>query len=137
MESVSYTIKGSTAKYSTHLSHREFACGCNHTDCVMQLARYDLLHAFDMTRIQYGEPITITSGFRCQRHNRDIGGVDNSMHKIGAGVDFWSRDLGALEVACQDHFDVVIRYKNYIHCQMNLAQFPEEDFISWQYTKKD
>jgi len=32
-------------------------------------------------------PVRITSGGRCERHNREIGGVSNSLHTLSAAID--------------------------------------------------
>ena len=40
-----------------------------------------------------GKPITITSGYRCQKLNELIGGAENSQHQDGEAVDFWCDNL--------------------------------------------
>jgi zinc D-Ala-D-Ala carboxypeptidase len=40
-----------------------------------------------------GKPITITSGFRCHKLNKLVGGAENSQHQSGEAVDFWCEDL--------------------------------------------
>lgn len=41
-------------------------------------------------REKYGKPIIITSGYRCEKLNKLVGGAANSAHKYGAAVDFHS-----------------------------------------------
>lgn len=38
-------------------------------------------------RNKYGKPITITSGFRCEKLNKAVGGVPTSQHIKGEAVD--------------------------------------------------
>lgn len=38
-------------------------------------------------RLRLGEPIVITSGYRCQKLNRLVGGVKNSQHTTGEAAD--------------------------------------------------
>lgn len=38
-------------------------------------------------RDEFGEPIIVSSGYRCERVNNGIGGDKNSDHKYGAAVD--------------------------------------------------
>lgn len=130
---VNYFKKYSGGYLSAHMKKSEFQCGCNHPDCGLQQMMWQLNHAFEMTRSEYGAPITITSGYRCQRHNKESKGVPFSLHRVGAAIDLWTLRLDILEKAARHHFDRVIRYENYIHCSMDLKEFPEEDFISWQY----
>lgn len=53
-------------------------------------------HAFllklDMIRGNIGRPITITSGYRTEQHNREVGGVDSSSHTKGLAADISCRD---------------------------------------------
>lgn len=35
----------------------------------------------------FGKPITIGSGYRCQKLNKAVGGVSNSRHTLGEAVD--------------------------------------------------
>lgn len=44
-------------------------------------------------RNAWGKPITISSGYRCPALNRAIGGVNNSAHLDGYGVDCVSEDF--------------------------------------------
>lgn len=41
----------------------------------------------DPLREWYGKPIYVNSGYRCQALNKAVGGVSNSFHLIGCGVD--------------------------------------------------
>ena len=34
-----------------------------------------------------GRPYTVSSGYRCAKHNKDVGGVANSRHTIGKAMD--------------------------------------------------
>ena len=40
-------------------------------------------------RDHLGVPVVITSGYRCRRLNRLVGGVPNSQHIAGEAADFW------------------------------------------------
>ncbi len=41
-------------------------------------------------RVHYGRPIIITSGYRCPRLNKAVGGSSTSQHAIGQAVDIRS-----------------------------------------------
>ena len=41
----------------------------------------------DPVREVFGGPIVVNSGYRCERHNRDVGGVRNSQHLRGEAAD--------------------------------------------------
>lgn len=69
-------------------------------------------------RERFAVPMIITSGYRCERLNKLVGGVDNSQHMEGRAVDFcfanFSRkDMAAafFEIAEEFDFDQLIYYK--------------------------
>lgn len=41
----------------------------------------------DPIREKYGKPITVTSGYRCDKLNKAVGGQPNSFHKTGCAAD--------------------------------------------------
>jgi hypothetical protein len=51
--------------------------------CLVYLAAYVL----EPLRSAMGEPIRISSGYRCERLNRAVGGVSNSQHLKGQAAD--------------------------------------------------
>jgi uncharacterized protein YcbK (DUF882 family) len=77
---------------SRNFNRSEFACKgedcCNHSAPVHP----DLIEALQALRDRIGKPLSITSGFRCNRHNTAIGGEDQSFHTLGMAAD----------VACPD-----------------------------------
>ncbi|RLF87747.1 peptidase M15 [Thermococci archaeon] len=66
-----------------HFSEDEFKCPC--------CGRCDMNPGFvfmlDTLREILGTPLVITSGFRCAKHNREIGGKENSAHLKGLAAD--------------------------------------------------
>lgn len=73
----------------------------------------------------YGTTIQVTSGYRCKRLNKALGGVNNSLHMQGRAVDFVVSDPNikhklhdALkEEACVKLLGIceLIEYTNFIH----------------------
>lgn len=49
----------------------------------------ELGYFLDMLREDWGGGITVSSGFRNDRLNAAVGGVSNSVHKIGYAVDIY------------------------------------------------
>ncbi len=62
----------------------EFACHCK---CNRVVVQPDLPVALQELRDLLGSPIVITSGFRCAKHNRAIGGAKFSAHLGGFAAD--------------------------------------------------
>lgn len=68
----------------------EFACkcGCGFDDIDMRVVRL-----CQMVRDFFESPVTITSGCRCQSHNRDVGGSPRSQHLVGFAADIKARHV--------------------------------------------
>ena len=77
----------------------EFTCRCGRY-CDGHPARMQegVVRAADQVRRHFGAPATVSSGLRCPRHNREVGGVSNSRHLQGKAVDFCIRGKSAREV---------------------------------------
>ena len=63
----------------THFKLREFACPC----CSRVEVSMSLVLWLEILRRAWGEPIHANSGYRCLRHNTDVGGAKTSRHLIG------------------------------------------------------
>lgn len=68
---------------------KEFACRC----CgeLPPFARENIealvRNVLDPVREKLGKPIQVNSGYRCEKHNKDVGGVRNSQHMKGEAAD--------------------------------------------------
>jgi len=62
-----------------HFSKSELKCPC----CGLLFVDPDLLKSLDALRDKMGEPINISSGCRCEAHNKEIGGAKKSYHITG------------------------------------------------------
>lgn len=81
-------------KIGTYFDDYEFSCNCdrheqdgqghNVLDHIIDKRLVDLL---DDIRERIGQPITINSGYRCEPHNKGVGGVSNSQHCLGTAAD--------------------------------------------------
>lgn len=63
----------------------EFACECCGSVEINPL----LLEKLDYLRGIYGYPIYVSSGYRCEDHNEEIGGEPNSQHLLGNAADIY------------------------------------------------
>lgn len=72
---------------SKNFSRSEFACKgtncCGHSAPVHP----ELISALQDLRDQLNLPLSITSGFRCNRHNESVGGAVQSFHTLGMAAD--------------------------------------------------
>jgi len=65
---------------------REFQCRC----CGSVKIDSELVQKLQSLRDRLGKPIIVTSGYRCPRHNKEVGGVEDSYHTQGLAVDIQS-----------------------------------------------
>ena len=110
-------------KYFT-MNEFECHCGCRMPDS----ARVNIValveEVLDPAREILGRPIVVNSGYRCERHNRDVGGVRNSQHLRGEAADIAPAGLpltadGLQELTQilveQNRFDQLIVYPRFLH----------------------
>lgn len=66
-----------------HFKISEFACKC----CGKTEMQASTLEMIDLARDEANIPFYINSGYRCEAHNRAVGGVQDSAHTKGYAVD--------------------------------------------------
>ena len=71
---------------SPHFKLSEFRCSCGCNQVVVHPA---LIETLEDIREFSGIPVQITSGYRCAKHNAEVGGKPNSAHLLGEAADFW------------------------------------------------
>jgi len=66
-----------------NFSYKELSCPC----CNVFGMKPVFIEKLQEVRDLFNEPMVITSGYRCERHNVAIGGVPKSQHLEGLAVD--------------------------------------------------
>lgn len=69
------------SQLSKNLSLAEITCKCG---CGLAKLHPTTIEVFQNTRDYYGLPMFITSGCRCPKHNKAVGGVADSAHTPNA-----------------------------------------------------
>ncbi|EML7933745.1 D-Ala-D-Ala carboxypeptidase family metallohydrolase [Providencia rettgeri] len=102
---------------SQYFKREEFACkdGCG--ACNIEP---ELIGVLEDIRQYFGRPVIIVSGYRCESHNRNVGGASNSQHLLGAASDFNIKNVSLKAIA--DYLELkypnkygIGRYKTFIH----------------------
>ncbi len=104
-----------TVKY---FSPGEFQCKCG-CGCDTQVDPA-LLRLADTVRQHFDAPCIVSSGIRCEKHNKNVGGVSGSRHLTGKAMDFRIKGRSAVETLAFVQSLPVVRYayaidKNYVH----------------------
>ena len=68
---------------SPHFSRHELQCRC----CGQLQLDSRLLDGLEALRTLAGVPVVVHAGYRCAKHNREVGGVPNSEHTLGLAAD--------------------------------------------------
>lgn len=86
-------------KLSKNLWAHEVACqgvGC----CTESIISKRMVDTYQEIRDEYGDAIEIAtaggSGYRCDTHNREVGGASGSLHMFGCAFDMHCRDKSKL-----------------------------------------
>ena len=78
--------------------------------------------------------LTVTSGFRCERHNKEEGGSDTSSHLTGLAADIeckYSRlRFMIIGAAIQVGFRRIGVWKDFIHLDIDRGKTPR---VIWTY----
>lgn len=77
-------------------------------------------NVLDPVREKLGKAINVTSGYRCPKHNRAVGGVTNSQHLQGEAADITTGspdgNLRLIRLIVKNgRYDQVILYPSFIH----------------------
>ena len=85
------------------------------------------------------EGVVISSGYRCWKLNKAVGGVANSQHLSGQAMDFYCMDKSNLERAWETlqemNIDQAIRYRDFIHVSFVSFQNNRKGYIDKRLTK--
>ena len=126
--------KGDNLNLSTHFKSSEFECPCG--KCTDQHISKDLLDRLESLRIAVGIPLKITSGYRCEAHNKAVGGVENSSHTKGEAADVTCADLDKLLTEGEKIFDSIGDGRvngHFCHFDTRLPKQPGNVKRRWTY----
>jgi hypothetical protein len=91
--------KNKPIKLSNNFVSTEFDCKGNDGCCNKTLIDPKLVVYLQAIREHFGKPITITSGYRCSKHNTRVGGAAGSRHTKGEAADIVVSGVAPREVA--------------------------------------
>ena len=73
----------------------EFTCKCG---CGLNNIQLSIVKIADKVREHFGSPAIVTSGTRCKKHNKEVGGVSNSRHLQGKAIDMYVQGVSGEEI---------------------------------------
>lgn len=122
---MSQYVKGKKSQLSPNFESTEFDCNgsgcCSTTEIDPKLVEY-----LQKIRNYFGKAVTINSAYRCDKHNKKIGGATNSKHKYGQAADIKVSGVKPLKVAQYAEFIGVKgigQYSNFVHIDTRTNKF--------------
>jgi len=120
--------KGIRKRLSKDFISTEADCKCGDEHCSYTVIAQKTVDGLQATRAAVfgGKPFTPLSWFRCMVHNREVGGVSHSKHKLGLAVDIpcpASMDFNEFYFRLTNIWDTVIKYEDngFAHCHNEEA----------------
>lgn len=107
---------------SEHFSREEMACRCCH-GLPLDGISPALLAGLEKLRKTIGnKPVNVSSAYRCEDNNYNVGGVRNSQHVLGKAADIWVEGYSSYRLGgiCEEIFDGVGIYieQDFVHVDM-------------------
>lgn len=116
-----------------HFKLEEFACPC----CGENRIDIALVEKLDFARTICGIPFVVTSGYRCPKHNKEVGGDLNSAHKDGLAADIETLDSSArfkiVSALLKVGFVRIGIGEGFVHCDIDASK-PQN--VLFDYYKK-
>lgn len=107
-------------KLSQHFHDYEFKCPC----CDKITVAGTLVSKLQELRDIINKPIKVTSGYRCKRENKKVGGSTHSPHLLGEGADIQIKDISSVSAAMMAKTIENIRlgiYPSHLHIDIRPA----------------
>ena len=105
----------------------EFVCQCKYKECKEQKINKDLIKKLILLRKEINEPLVITSGFRCEAHQKDLRkqGVNTvvaskSTHELGDAADVYPIRMKIKDfmIFCAKQFKAIGIAKTFLHVDL-------------------
>ena len=118
--------KGDNISLSKYFSTKEFSCHCHFPDCKKQKISKSLVAKLGDIREEIGQPMVVTSAFRCQKYQAFLraAGVNTvvakaSQHELGEAADIVPLDQkdikGKFLDICGKYFDSIGLSDHFLH----------------------
>ena len=119
-------IKGKKTQLSPNFESTEFDCNCKNKTCTITEIDPKLVKYLQKIRDYFGKAVTINSAYRCDKHNKSVGGASQSKHKFGQAADIKVSGIKPLKVAQYAEFIGVKgigQYSNFVHIDTRTNKF--------------
>lgn len=117
-----------------NFTSEEMACKCG---CKQERMDMSFMLKLQEARNMAGVSFSIASGYRCAKHNAEVGGVDDSAHTAGRAADVFTPDSHARYIVLKALLGVGFKRigvaGSFIHCDTDDTKAAE---VAWLYPGK-
>ena len=114
-----------------NFNRREFSCPC----CGIDHIDHQLVIMLQEVREAVGHALVISSGVRCAKHNKEVGGVKTSAHISGTAVDIVCESsklrFAIIRAALQSGITRIGVADRFLH--IDTATVGKPKFVIWCY----
>jgi len=115
-------------KLNKYFDTDEFKCKCG--KCVSKDIDPNLIPILTDVREHFKSPVIVTSGYRCEEHNKKIGGAKNSYHVKASAVDFvvFGKKVNEVYNYLDDKYPLqygLINEKTWVHLDTRMIKYRE------------
>jgi uncharacterized protein YcbK (DUF882 family) len=113
-----YCKKGSNAQITKNFNSDELDCKCSYIDCKDTIIDVDHIKKLQEYRDKLNKPVHINCGYRCKKHNQDVGGAIHSQHMRGCATDITIEGMKSHEIANSiesNDFQGAGTYSTFVH----------------------
>jgi zinc D-Ala-D-Ala carboxypeptidase len=109
------------APLTKHFTTKEFDCSCSFPQCQEQRISIELIGFLELVRQEYGRPITVTSGYRCQWEQEDLRrrgyetASGKSQHELGNAADIKGGQMPPLVPILEKYFKSIGLARTWAH----------------------
>lgn len=113
---------------SNHFSEAELSCQCGCGQCIVDVP---LIGVLEFIRARFMRPVTVHSGNRCAKHNKEVGGAEQSYHLVGKAADISVKDIDvdslarAAEQALANGI-IIYRSQGFVHVDVRPTHYRAE-----------
>lgn len=85
-----------SGKITANFKGSEFRCKCG---CGKILIAEELVQQLQRVRDHFGKSVTVNSGYRCAKHNKNVGSTSGSPHLLGLAADIKIKGVSSEDIA--------------------------------------
>lgn len=118
--------KGKEVSLSKNFVSTEFDCKCKYKSCATTEIDPKLVEYLQKIRDYFGKAVSINSAYRCEKHNKEVGGAKSSKHLFGQAADIKVSGITPRKVAqYAEHIGIlgIGLYSNFVHIDTRANKF--------------